>query len=93
MRIFIAMATTRKRFVQTLAFNAAQLTAMRAFGASVQWVAEFWFYNLYETSPKFSYDPTGSAVDGRYAVRFEGNFQQSLNLGRHTVPVTLIEVS
>jgi hypothetical protein len=53
----------------------------------------FYLYDPYETSPKFSHDPTGQAVAGRYTVRFEGEWSQSVGLGRAEVNITLVEVA
>ena len=90
----LLVATSRKRFVMTKRLTAAQLADLRTFFMDRRGeVEEFWFYNVWETSPQFFYDPTGAAVDGRYAVRFDGNFQQSLQLGRNQAQIALIEVS
>jgi hypothetical protein len=53
----------------------------------------FYFYDPWETAPKFSYDPTGTATDGRYTVRFEGAWQQSSELSRIEVEIALVEVA
>lgn len=47
----------------------------------------FYFYDLYETFPLFSYDPTGVALRGRYTVRFEGGWSQAMGLGRGDVEI------
>ena len=47
------------------------LAALRTFYDARNGAHEpFYFYDPYETNPKFSYDPTGAAVTGRYTVRF-----------------------
>jgi phage-related protein len=53
----------------------------------------FYFYDPYETSPKFTPDPTGQAIPGRYTVRFEGSFDQSVGLGRADVEIQLVEIT
>ena len=53
----------------------------------------FYFYDPYETSPKFTPDPTGQAIPGRYTVRFEGGFDQSTGMGRADVEIQLVEVA
>ena len=53
----------------------------------------FYFYDPYETSPRFSYDPTGVATVGRYIVRFNGDWQQSCGPGRSDVQIELLELA
>jgi phage-related protein len=53
----------------------------------------FYFYDPYETSPKFSWDPTGTATTGRYTVRFNGEWNQTSDPGRSSVNVELIELA
>ena len=53
----------------------------------------FYFYDPWETTPKFSYDPTGVSVYGRYPVRFEGPWEQSVGLARADVEITLVQLA
>ncbi len=56
----------------------------------------FYFYDPYETSPKFTYDPTGVETVGRHIVHFSvaGAFTQSSLWGaRHTVEIELEELA
>jgi hypothetical protein len=53
----------------------------------------FYFYDPYDTTPKFSYDPTGVVTVGRYTVRFNGDWQQSSGLGRSDVQIELLELA
>lgn len=53
----------------------------------------FYFYDPYETSPKFSTDPTGQAVAGRYTVRFAAEWSQSVGPSRTDVGIDLIELA
>ena len=53
----------------------------------------FWFYNLRETSPPFTWDATGAATQGRYTVVFDGNWTDQLGLPRSTVTLGLREVA
>lgn len=53
----------------------------------------FWFYDPWDTDPKFSYDENGSSPDGRYTVRFEGTWEQMVGMGRADVEITLIELA
>ena len=90
----VLVATSRKRWSLTKRLTATQLDALRAFFTDrIGGYQEFYFYDVWETSPVFTYDPTGSAAVGRYAVRFDGPWRQSLNLGRHEATLGLVEVS
>ena len=53
----------------------------------------FYFYDPYETNPRFTSDPTGATMTGRYAVRFDSSWSQSCNLGRGDVEIVLVEVA
>jgi hypothetical protein len=53
----------------------------------------FYFYDPYDTNPRFSYDPTGVVTVGRYSVRFEGDWNQLTALGRSELNITLVEVA
>jgi hypothetical protein len=53
----------------------------------------FYFYDPYETVPKFSYDPTGAATQGHYTVRFEGPWEQAVGLARADVEISLVELA
>ncbi len=89
------VSTSRKRWALEKHLLAASVSELRAFylsqgGGRV----EFTFYDVYETDPLFSYDETGTEVDGRYAVRFDGPWDQALVMGLMTdAQLSLIEVS
>jgi hypothetical protein len=86
--------SSRKRWVIGRKCTADELGDLRQFYIDRKGGAEeFYTYDPYETSPQFSYDETGVATQGRYAVRFDGNFQQSLGMGTHPAQFSLIEVS
>jgi hypothetical protein len=91
------VATSRKAWSQSKRLTTAELDTLRTFYlARKGGMEEFWFYDLWETVPKLSqagYDATGSATAGRYAVRFEGGWQEALQLGRHEGAIVLVEVS
>ena len=53
----------------------------------------FYSYDPYETSPKFSYDPTGVATTGRHTVRFNSDWQQSSGPARSDVEIELLELA
>ena len=91
------VATSRKSWSLTKSLTTTELNALRTFYlARSGGVQEFWFYDAWETVPPLSaagYDLTGSATAGRYAVRFEGTWQETHRLGRHEVSINLVEVS
>lgn len=53
----------------------------------------FYFYDPYETSPKFTSDPTGVATTGRYTVRFDTDWVQGTGPARSEVSLSLIELA
>jgi hypothetical protein len=52
----------------------------------------FYFYDPWDTDPKFSYDPTGVETTGRYTVRFDGDWEQMAGKGRADVQINLIQI-
>lgn len=59
----VQAATSRKRWTLAKRLTPAQLQALRNFYDARNGTLEpFYFYDPYETSPKFSHDPTGTAV-------------------------------
>ncbi len=86
-------STARRSWALVRRMTAAQLSALELFYVARRGSAEpFWFYDPWETSPKFSPDPTGTATAGRYAVRFEGQFSVEMNWPRHFAEFRLVEV-
>ena len=53
----------------------------------------FWFYNPKETNPPNTSDPYGMDPVGRYAVRFNSNWDQSMGIALGDATVELIEVT
>lgn len=87
-------SNSRKRWRLAKRLTPAQLAALRGFYDARKGPTEpFYFYDPYETNPKFSHDPTGQAAAGRYAVRFAGEWSQSVSLGRADISIELIEVA
>ena len=91
------VATSRRTWSITKALTTTEVNALRTFYAARKGsIEEFWFYDLWETVPPLSgagYDATGSATAGRYAVRFEGAWQETLGISRHEASIVLVEVS
>ena len=70
----------------------------RAFGHAREYIVKgpqepFYFYDPWDTSPKFSHDPTGVATAGRYTVRFEGYWEQMVGMARGDAGISLVELA
>jgi len=90
----VQATTSRKKWALTKRLTPTQLAALRTFYDARNGPAEpFYFYDPYETNPKFSYDPTGQAVQGRHTVRFNCEWSQSVSPGRAVVEIELVEVA
>ena len=90
----VQATNSRKRWRLAKRLTPAQLSALRDFYDARKGPTEpFYFYDPYETSPKFSHDPAGQAVAGRYKVRFNGDWGQSASLARTDATFELIEVA
>jgi len=90
----VQASNSRKRWRLAKRLTPAQLAALRGFYDARKGATEpFYFYDPYETSPKFTHDPTGQAVAGRYTVRFNGEWSQTVGLGRADVNIELIELA
>lgn len=90
-----AQATSsRKRWRLAKRLTSLQMDALRTFyDARNGPVESFYFYDPYETNPKFTSDPTGAATTGRYTDRFDCDWNQSCGPGRADVQIELIELS
>ncbi len=90
----LLVATSRKRWRLGKRLTPDQLATLQAFYDARNGPQQpFYFYDPYDTSPKFSYDPTGVATQGRYTVRFDGYWEQSVGIGRADVEISLIELA
>jgi hypothetical protein len=86
--------TSRKRWRLAKMLTAAQLSVLRDFYDARNGPQDaFYFYDPYETNPPFSHDPTGTATQGRYTVRFEGTWSQSSGPARSECEIELVEVA
>jgi hypothetical protein len=81
------LANVQRSWKLTKRLGPSALSTLLAFWQA-QGAAAFWFYNPAET---LVYDPTGVATTGRYRVRFEGAWSQSIGLARGDVPIQLVE--
>ena len=90
----VQATNSRRRWRLAKRLTPAALQTLRDFFDARGGTTEaFYFYDPYDTNPKFSYDPTGVATTGRYTVRFNGDWQQSSGLGRSDVQIELLELA
>jgi len=90
----VEATNSRKAWRLAKRLTPVQLAALRDFYEARKGPTEpFYFYDPYETSPKFSHDPTGQAIIGRYTVRFDGPWEQALQLGRIDASLALVELA
>jgi hypothetical protein len=86
--------TSRKHWRLGKRLTPTELQTLRDFYEARKGPTEpFYFYDPYEANSKFSHDPTGQAVAGRYTVRFHGEWNQSVGLGRSDVSIELVELA
>jgi phage-related protein len=87
-------SNSRKRWQLGKRLTPSALQTLRDFYEARGGMHEaFYFYDPYEANPKFSHDPTGVAVQGRYTVRFNSAWHQSVTPGRADVQIELIELA
>ncbi|MGQ9677622.1 MAG: hypothetical protein ACUVX1_18330 [Chloroflexota bacterium] len=90
----VLATNSRKRWRLAKRLTATQVQALRDFYDARKGPQEpFYFYEPWDTNPKFSYDPTGQATQGRYTVRFEGPWEQAAGMGRIEVSLELVELA
>lgn len=90
----VQAATSRKRWTLAKRLPPTALAELRAFYEARKGPVEpFYVYDPYETSPKFSHDPNGATTSGRYVVRFDCMWTDSIQAGRGQVSIELIELA
>ena len=83
----------RRTFRVARRLSDEQLEDLRTFYYDVaRYGAPFWFYNVRETTPPYTWDETGSNPVGRYAVVWEGGWNDTITFGRHESQFVLREV-
>ena len=93
-RSVLAATNSRKQWRLAKRLTTAALQTLRDFYDARKGRTEpFYFYDPYETVPKFSYDPAGVVTVGRYTVRFDSGWSQSVGLGRSDVQIELVELA
>ena len=86
--------TSRKRWRTVRRLTPTLLEALRDFYDARKGPQEpFYFYDPWDTTPKFSHDPTGVSTAGRYTVRFEGYWEQMVGMGRADAEISLVELA
>jgi hypothetical protein len=81
----------RHYFKMTQGLTAAGWQQMYNFFLQQQ-SAPFYFYNLRETVPPWSWDSTGQSTVGRYTVVFDGQWSDQFTAARTSVQMGLREV-
>lgn len=81
----------RHYFKLTQGLNGTDWQNLRNFFNTWQGRA-FYFYNLRETVPPWTWDPSGQDPIGRYTVVFDGQWSDTYNLVRTDVQLALREV-
>ena len=90
----VQATNSRKRWRLAKRLTPAQLAALFDFyGARRGSTEPFYFYDPYETNPKFSHDPSGQSPAGRYPVRFAGAWCHTEIVSRADVHLELIEIA
>jgi len=86
-------STSRRTWTLSSRCAPAQLKVLREFyqDRGAGWL-EFYFYDLMDTVPKYSYDITATATAGRFICVFAGQLTQSLQLARSLGQYSLIEI-
>lgn len=90
----IQATNSRRSWDLATRLSPTAMTAMRDFFDSVRGgLNPFFFYDPFESTPYFNYDPTGASLNGRFTVVFTTAWSQSMGLGRGDVGFSLIEMS
>ena len=91
-----ATAASRKSWELRKALSASQLTTLLNFIESVRGPLDpFYFYDGTDTAAKWTWDPTGVSITGRYIAIFNfSSLPVSHDLGhRYTIPISMEEVA
>lgn len=82
----------RRRFSIQRPLTAAKWSELRSFYFA-HLIDPFYFYNLRETVPPFSFDPSGGSPVGRYTVVWDSGWSEELRLGRSSASFAVREVA
>jgi hypothetical protein len=90
----VQVSNSRKRWRLAKRLAPVALAALRDYYDARRGSTEpFYFYDPYETTPKFTHDPTGQATAGRYTVRFANSWSESVTLSRADLVIELVELA
>ncbi len=90
----LLVQTSRKSWRTSRRLTPTVLALFRSFFDDRRGETEaFYFYDPWETDPKFSFDPTGQAVPGRHVVRFDGGWKQMAGMGRADAEIAIVELA
>ncbi len=88
-----ALAVNVRHFFKlTRKVTAAQYTALWGW-YQAHLTDAFYFYNLRETVPPWTWDPSGNQPVGRYIVVFDGSWSDTVMMGRSEASFGLREVA
>lgn len=86
--------TSRKRWRLSQHLSPAALDELREFYEGLNGPHEpFYFYDVWDTSPKYTYDATGTETTGRYTVRFDCDWEQVAGIARGAVDIAIVEIA
>jgi len=90
----VLAGNSRKQWRLAKRLTSSQLQALWHFYVARRGETEpFYFYDPYETVPKFTSDPTGQATQGRHTVRFATVWSQSAGAARSDTDFELAELA
>lgn len=84
------MASGRRKWSISKRLSIANLQTLGDFWLAHR-AAPFYFYNPHETDPPFSHSPSGDA--GRYVVRFNSDWQETIGMPRSDASIELMEIA
>ena len=87
------VTTPRRTWRLAQRLTPSEWTSLQTFYSQVSGGNSFYFYDPWETSPRFSHDSTGQATTGRYVVRFASDMTLTARLARVEASWQLVEVS
>lgn len=86
-------SSSRKRWQLSKRLTPSDLVTLRNFYDSVEGPHQpFYFYDVWDTVPQFSYDATGATSTGRYVVRFDNPWQQETDFVRSNCDLALVQL-
>ena len=92
-RELIVFNSRRKWSLQPKVSRAAMVTLRNFYRARRGGTDPFWLYDYQEGPVKNNYDATGADPNGRFLVRFDGKWEQSISLNPFgTATIQLVEL-